>query len=113
MIEKIAEKVEQRVKEISNDPKKFKEIFKKIDEDIAGIKDNKFMAGENRRVDLHLEGLQLLRLKHLELIYGSLFGLSEEEVIYYLINQGIFVKIYELGLLRSKIMDLSGQEEEN
>ena len=111
MIEKIAEKVEQRVKEISHDPGRFKEIFKKIDEDIAEIKENKFMAGENRKIDLHIEGLQLLRLKHLELIYGSLFGLTQEEVFYYLLNQGIFVKIYELGLLRTKIMDLSGEDE--
>ena len=46
MIEKIAEKVEQRVKEISHDPGRFKEIFKKIDEDIAEIKENKFMADD-------------------------------------------------------------------
>lgn len=114
-LEDMLKKVEQAKQTLSNDPEKFKEIFKALDEDIAQIKDDKDLMGAKEvvNVNIEFEGIQLLRLKHLRMIYGTVFGLTNEEVMFYLVNNGIFLKIYELGLLRQKLLGLMGQEVES
>jgi hypothetical protein len=105
----ITEKVQSRTKELSDNPLKFKEVFKDIDKRLLEIKEDKDIANrvEKYRIDIEFSSLQLLRLKHIMIIYSDLFGLTEDEVIFYLINNGIFLKIYELSLIRQKIIEMS------
>jgi hypothetical protein len=105
----ITEKVQSRTKELSDNPLKFKEVFKDIDKRLLEIKEDKNIANrvEKYRIDIEFSSLQLLRLKHIMIIYSDLFGLTEDEVIFYLINNGIFLKIYELSLIRQKIIEMS------
>ena len=113
----IEKKITNSKKQLENNPTFLKESFLKLDEELGKIQNDKHISEriENFECNLQFEGLQLLRFKHICLIYKTLFNLTNDEVIYYLLNHGVFLKTYELGLLRQKIMDISGEniEKEN
>lgn len=113
--DKIEQKINDSKKNLENNPTYLKDTFKKLDEELGKIQNDQFIAERIEKYDckIQFDGLQLLRFKHICLIYKTLFNLNENEVIYYLINHGIFLKTYELGLLRQKIMDISGVDIED
>lgn len=115
ILSKIMEKVTKSKTEIENDPSRLKNTFLELDKELGVIQSDAHSAqrSEKYKFEIEFSDMQLLRFKHIMMIYKTIFNLTEEEVVFYLINQGIFLKMYELGLLRQKIMDISGEPIEN
>jgi len=107
-LDQIIKKVEKQKKKILSDPDGLKKEYANIENKLEEIKNNKNILKNKKEINVNIEfsGLQLLRFEHISTIYCTLLGLTEEELIYYLINTGIFLKTYELGLIRQKIMNI-------
>jgi len=89
-----------------NDPVEKKRAVNLIEKRIAEIKQDKslFNKKESYSVEFELEGLPLVQLKFVEVIFKELLEHEDDDIFKYLIHMGLEYEMMKLGIARQALM---------